>query len=105
LLTSAIVSALEIQLTCLLRSSVVPSLNVPVAASCTVVSLAIEGPGGVSVIEVNVAAVTVTVVEPWMPPRVAVIGVLPGLTPVTSPMVLEVLLTCAIELLPELQLT
>jgi hypothetical protein len=57
------------------------------------------------VIEVKVAAVTLSVVEPWTPLKVAVIGVFPVLTPVTSPIGSAVLLTCAIELLPELQLT
>src|SRR5215471_6245610 len=99
-LTDAIPPLPEVQLTRLVQVSVVPSLKLQVAVSCSVVPLALEG-SGVIVIEVRVAALTVTVVEPWMPLKVAVIGVLPTLTPVTSPIVPAVLLTCAIELLPE----
>jgi hypothetical protein len=84
-LTWAIVSSAEVQLTSVVRSWVVPSLKLPVAVSCTVVPLAIEGSGGVTIIEVSVAALTVTVVEPSIPLRAAAIEVFPTPTPVTSP--------------------
>jgi hypothetical protein len=40
---------------------------VPVAVSCTVVPLGIEGFGGVIAIDISVAAVIVTVVDPETP--------------------------------------
>jgi hypothetical protein len=45
---------------------VLRSLKLQVAVSCTVVPLAIEESGGVIVIEVRIAEVTVTVAEPWL---------------------------------------
>jgi len=54
-----------------------------VAVSCTVVPLAIEGFGGVTVIDVSTAGVTVTVVVPDTPARVAVMVVIPTPVPVT----------------------
>jgi hypothetical protein len=84
--------------------SVVPSAKLQVAISCSVVPLAIDG-SGVIVIELKVAEVTMTVVEPWMPLRLAVIGVFPAVTPDKSPWVGDASLTCAIALLPEDQLT
>jgi hypothetical protein len=57
----------EVQLAVEVKSSVVPSEKTPVAVSCTLVPLAIEGFGGVIVIDVRVAAVTVTVVDPDTP--------------------------------------
>jgi hypothetical protein len=48
---------------------------------------------------------TVMVVEPWIPLKVAVINALPTVRPVTRPRVPAVLLTVAMPLLPELQLT
>ena len=88
-----------------MRSSELPSLKVPVAVSSTVLRRAIEGFGGVTVSEVSVAPVTVTVVEAWMPSRVALIEVLPTLRAVTNPWVPCASLTCAIALLSEVQLT
>src|SRR5262249_13974955 len=103
-LTCAMPPFPDVQLSSLVQSSVVPSLKLQNPVSCTLVPFAIAG-SGVIVIAVKVAAVTVTVVEPWMPLNVATIGVLPTLTPVASPTVGEVLLTCAIEVSAELQLT
>jgi hypothetical protein len=60
---------------------------------------------GVTVIEVRVAVVTVTVFEPDTLPRVPAIVVLPVPTPVTSPLVPDVVLTDAMELLAEVQPT
>jgi hypothetical protein len=61
------VSDEEIQLAEVVKSSVVPSEKFPVALSCTVVPLAIEELCGFTVIEVRIADVTVTVVEPVTP--------------------------------------
>ena len=46
------------------RSCILPSEKVPVAVSCTLVRLAMEGFGGVIAIELRVAEVTLTVVDP-----------------------------------------
>jgi hypothetical protein len=86
-------AGLVLQLNVFVRSSIVPSENIPVAVSCSLKPLAKEGFAGVIRSEVSIAAVTVTVVEPWTPPRVAVIGVFPTFTPVTSPLVPAALLT------------
>jgi hypothetical protein len=68
LLTVVIAFEDEVQIAKAVRSWVVPSEKLPVAVTCTVVPLAIEEPGGVTVIDVSVAAVTVTVVAPDTPP-------------------------------------
>ena len=67
LLTVAMGSADEIQLAEAVRFWVVPSEKLPVAMSCWLVPAAIEELGGVIVIEVSTAAVTVTVVVPDTP--------------------------------------
>src|SRR5215472_13720565 len=75
----------ELQPAVAVKSWVVPSEKTPCAVSCTVVPLAIEGFGGVIVIEVSVAAVTVTVADPETPAWVAVMVSMPSLVPVTRP--------------------
>src|SRR5262249_46630608 len=105
LLTVAIPLLLELQFTTVVQSAVVPSLRLQVAVNWCVVPLAIVPTGTVMVIQLTVAAVTVTEVEPAMPLRVAVIGVFPILTPVTSPKVPGAVLTVAMPPLPELQVT
>jgi len=62
-----------------------PSDNVPVAVNCSVVPFAIEGFAGVTAIDTSVAAVTVRVVEPLMPPDVASILLVPAATAVANP--------------------
>jgi hypothetical protein len=57
----------EIQPALVVRSSVVPSEKVPVAVSCMVVPLGIEECGGVTAIDLRIAAVTATVVDPVTP--------------------------------------
>ena len=81
----------------------VPSEKFPVAVSCSLVPLESEGFVGVTVIEVSTAAVTVTVVLPDTPSRVAVIVALPIPVPVTRPG-LSVLPTVAIASDDEVQL-
>jgi hypothetical protein len=61
--------------------------------------------GGVTVIALTVAELTVTVLGPDTPFKDAVTDVFPRLTPVTSPKVPGVLLTVAMPLSPELQVT
>jgi hypothetical protein len=104
-LTVATVVTVATQPTELVRSFVLPSEKVPVAFSCDVVPLGIEGRAGVTLIETNVAAVTLTVAEPLIAPSVATIEVLPKASPVTSPWLLETLLTCAMLLSAEVQST
>src|SRR5437773_5282149 len=75
----------ELQVTWLVRSCVVQSLKVPVAVNCCVVPFAMLGSVGVTSIVDRVAAVTVSVVLPETPPKVAVIVVIPAATDVARP--------------------
>ena len=61
-------------------SCVEPSLNVPVAFSCTLPPEFTEGFGGVIVILLRVAGVTVSDAEPEVAPDVAVAEHVPALT-------------------------
>lgn len=65
----------------------------PVAANCWVVPVAIDGSGGVMVIETSVAGVTVSSVEPATEPDVAVMVAVPSPALKASP----ALLTVAVE--------
>lgn len=67
--------------------------------------LAILGLAGVTPIDTSVAAVTVRLVDPVMPPSVAVTDADPGLNAVTVPIVPLLLPTAAIDGAEELQLT
>src|SRR5271169_6659774 len=58
----------ELHVTALVRSCVVPSLYVPVAANCWLVPFAIVAPVGVTDSEVSTAGVTVNVAEPLIVP-------------------------------------
>jgi hypothetical protein len=97
----AVVVVPEVQVTVDVRFCVVPSLNVPVAVNCWVAPLAIEGFAGVTAIDCNVAAVTVSKVEPEIDDDVAVIVELPTPAPLARPAALIV----AIEVMPEVQVT
>jgi len=61
----------EYHATELVRSFVLPSEYVPVASNCTLVPAGAEEFAGVTAMEISVAAVTVSVVEPVMLPEVA----------------------------------
>src|SRR5260221_4892010 len=76
--------------TALLSTCVELSLNVPVAVNCCVAPLVIDGFAGVTAMEVSVAGVTVSSVEPVMLPLVAEIVEVPTPTAVASPVVLIV---------------
>lgn len=91
----------EVQSTEPLMSCVLESLNVPVAANCLVVPTAMLELAGVTLIDTSVAAVTMSDAVPLTDPDVAVIVVVPALTPAASP--LELML--ATELADELQVT
>src|SRR5207247_202480 len=93
----------ELQATWVVRSCVVLSLKVPVAVNCRVVPFAILGVVGVTVIVDRVAAVTVSVVLPETPPKVAVIVVVPAATDVAKPCVPPAALTVSTALPAALQ--
>src|SRR5277367_3847196 len=83
------------------RFCVEPSLNVPVAVNCWVAPLVIDGFAGVTAIDCNVAAVTVSTVEPEIDDDVAVIVEVPNPAPLARPDALIV----AVEVVPELHVT
>ena len=75
----------ELQSTDAVRSSVLESLNVPMAVNCFVVLTAMLPLAGVTTIETKVAAVTVSEAVPLTDPEVAVIVVVPVPTPAATP--------------------
>ena len=75
----------EIQFVCAVTFCMVPSENTAVAVIVKFVPTDTVGLAGFTIIETRVAAATVTVVEPEIPLRVAVIGVFPTPRPATSP--------------------
>jgi methylglyoxal synthase len=93
----AVVVVTDDHVTVLVRFCVVPSLNVPVAVNCCVAPLAIEGFAGVTAIDCNVAAVTVSKVEPLIEEDVAVIVEVPTPAPLARPAALIV----AVVVVPE----
>src|SRR5205809_431405 len=96
----------ELQVTWVVRSCVVVSLEVPVAVNCRVSPSGRLGLAGVTAIEVRVAAVTVSVVFPETPPKAAVIVMgPPAATDVANPCEPPALLIVATAVLDELQVT
>jgi len=96
----------ELQVTWVVKSCVVLSLKVPVAVNCWVSPSGRLGLAGVTAIEVRVAAVTVSVVFPETPPKVAVIVMgPPAATDVANPCDPAALLIVATAVLDELQVT
>lgn len=89
------VVSLELQVTVLVRSCVVPSEYVPNAVNCCFVPSATEALPGDTVSETSAAGVTVRVLEPVADPEVAVIAVCPVPTLVARPPVTGALLTVA----------
>jgi hypothetical protein len=69
------------QATCVVRSCVVLSENVPMAVNCRLVPLAMLGLVGVIARDTSVALVTVSVVASEMFPEVAVMVVIPAFFP------------------------
>ncbi len=67
----------EFHVTVLVRFCVLLSVYVPVAVNCWVLPLGTDGLAGVTAIETNAGAVTVSVVEPFIDPDVAVIVLVP----------------------------
>jgi hypothetical protein len=85
LLIVAVVGVSEDHVAVLVRSCVLPSVNVPVAVNCCVVPNAIDGVAGVTANDISVAAVTVSVVDPLTPPTLAVMFALPTPAPLATP--------------------
>jgi hypothetical protein len=101
LLIAATAIADEFQITDAVRSCVVLSENVPVAANLTVVPLAMPGLDGVTAIDTSVAEFTVSKVDPVMLLDVAVTVVEPAASEVAKAEVTIV----ATLVLDELQIT
>jgi hypothetical protein len=95
----------ELQVTWVVRSCFVLSLKVPVAVNCWVSPSGRLGLAGVTAIVDRVAAVTVSVVLPETPPKVAVIVVVPAATDVAKPCEPPALLIVATPAAEELQAT
>jgi hypothetical protein len=96
-LTVATAGLPEVHWTDLVRSWVLPSVNVPVAVNDCVVPKAIEGLAGFTVIETRAATLTVRVVETEIEPDVAEMPELPSATLVARPWLPATLLTVATE--------
>lgn len=86
----AVAGVPEDHVTELVRFWVLLSLKVPVAVNCCVAPLVKVGFAGVTAIDFNVAAVTVTVMEPLTVPDVAVTILVPAALAVISPAPLTV---------------
>ena len=84
------------------RTCVLESLNVPVAVNCNCVAGAMVRPEGETDIDVIVAFVTSSTVEPGIVPRVAVTVELPGVRPWATPLLAP---TVAATVLDELHAT
>ena len=80
----------DVQVTELVRSTVVPFCSVPIAVNCWVLLEEIDGLVGVIEIDVKFATSTFTVVEPLTASTVALMVAEPEATPVTSPVELTV---------------
>lgn len=105
LLMVATVVAEELQVTEVVRSLVLPSVKLPVAANCCLVPKGIEGMAGVTAMESNSAGVTVRSVAPETEPEVAVTVVVPIPVLVARPLLPRLLLTTATAVFAELQVT
>jgi hypothetical protein len=94
-----------LQVTAVVRFCVVLSEYVPRAVNCRVVPLTMLGLVGVTAIDTRVAEVTVSVVDPGIPPSVAVIVVEPAATEVAKPLEPAALLMVATPAADGLQAT
>ncbi len=101
----AVVVVSEAQVAELVRSFVVPSVNVPVAVNCCVVPRAIDGVAGVTAIETRAAALTVRLVDPVTEPEVAVMLAVPSPWLLASPWKPAVLLIVATAVASEAHCT
>src|SRR5277367_2922209 len=99
--TVAVAGVPDVHVTAAVMFWMLPSLYVPVAENCSVDPATIEGFAGVMAMDCNVAAVTVSKVEPEIDDDVAVIVEFPTPAPEASPAALIV----AVEVVPELHVT
>lgn len=90
----------DVQVTALVKSTVVPSWRSPIASNCCVCPAEIEGLVGVTEMEFRFATVTVTLVEPLIAPEVALMVAVPSDMPFTKPFAL----TVATDVLDDVQL-
>jgi hypothetical protein len=88
MLMVAIVASEELQVTVLVTSWMVPSVNVPVAVNCSASPSGSDGMAGVTAMETSAADVTVNPVEPVMEPDAALTVVEPVALLVAWPEVL-----------------
>lgn len=95
----------EFQVANAVTSCFVLSENVPLAVNCCVDPAVREEARGVTTIEINVAGVTVKMVDACMLPIVVVIVVEPVATGMTKPFELAALLMAAIDAADEPQVT
>jgi hypothetical protein len=86
--TVAMLLSAELHLADVVKSSVLPSLYVPVALSCFVVPKAKEGFEGVIAIESNTGGTTLRLAEAVIEPEAAVMVALPVVAVVASPLLL-----------------
>ena len=70
-------AAEEFQVTVLERFCILPSVNAPVAVNCCALPSGMEGLVGVTAIETNAGAVTISIIDPLIVPDFAWIVVLP----------------------------
>src|SRR5258708_496079 len=105
LLTVAMSGFDEDHVTASVRFCVVASEYVPVAVNVSLVPSAMDGFVGVMAIEINVAALTVSSVEPLIAPKEAPIAACPGATLVLRPSEPTALLTIAMRWFDEDQVT
>jgi hypothetical protein len=80
----------ELHCTVAVISWVLPSVKVPVAVNCCCAPTGMLGKAGVTAIETSTAGVTVSLVEPIIPERLAVTRLLPTFTLVANPWLLTV---------------
>jgi hypothetical protein len=107
LLIVAVVGVSELHVTVVVRFCVLPSVKVPVAVNPSVVPSGIVGIAGVTAIETNAAALTVSTVDPLIVPdvAVAVIFAVPVPTLLATPCVPAALLIVATVGVSELHVT
>ena len=105
LLIAAVDVVPEDHVTLVVRSCVVASVYVPVAANCCVRPFAIEEFAGVTSIDARAAAVTVSMVVPETGPSVAVIAAVPTASVEARPLDPDALLIVAVAGVSEDQVT
>ena len=98
LLMVATATVEDVQVTELVTSCMLPSLNVPVAVNCCDCPAAIVGFEGAMVSETSAAGLTVTAIDPVMLPDVAMTFAEPTLSACANPELLTETVVAALEL-------